>query len=64
MTKSVKSVYVIVRLDFQGHDVSNDVIAEAIDNMDYSFHYDDYYLSLMNTEIVDTLYSYKEGGSI
>jgi hypothetical protein len=62
VSKSVKSVYIVVRLDFQGHDVSNDVVTEAIENMDYSFHYDNYHLSLMDTEIVDMLYSYKRGG--
>ena len=57
MTKSVRSVNITVRLDFQGNDVSNDVIEEAIDNMEYDFTYDDYYLRIVNTEIVDTFVS-------
>jgi hypothetical protein len=57
MTKSVRSVNITVRLDFQGNDVSNDAIEEAIDNMEYDFTYDDYYLRIVNTEIVDTFVS-------
>lgn len=57
MTQSVRSVNIIVRLDFKGDDVSNDAIEEAIDNMEYDFHYDDYYLKIINTEIVDTFVS-------
>lgn len=58
MTKSAASVYVVVRLDFLGHDVGKESIAEAIDNMNYEFSYDTYYLTLMDSEIVDTLYKY------
>lgn len=54
MTQSVRSVNIIVRLDFKGNDVSNDAIEEAINNMEYSFTYDDYYLRIVDTEIVDT----------
>ena len=48
------SVNIIVRLDFEGHDVSNETIEEAISNMEYSFTYDDYYLRILNHEIVDS----------
>lgn len=57
MTQSVRSVNIIVRLDFQGNDVSTDAIEEAIANMEYDFTYDDYYLKIVNTEIVDTFVS-------
>lgn len=60
MTKSPRSVYVIVRLDFHGNDVSNESIDDAIANMDYSFHYDDDYLRLIDSEIIETLYKYKD----
>lgn len=52
MTESVRSVNIIVRLDFKGNDVSKEAIREAIDNMEYSFTYDDYYLKIINTEII------------
>lgn len=52
MTQSVRSVNIIVRLDFKGHDVSDNAIKEAIDNMEYNFTYDDYYLRIVDTEIV------------
>lgn len=55
MTKSVRSVNVLVRLDFIGHDVGDDSINEAIANINYSFHYDDDYLRLVNSEIVDVI---------
>lgn len=54
MTKSVRSVNVLVRLDFIGHDVSNESIEEALHNMNYEFSYDDDYLRIVNTEIIDT----------
>jgi len=54
MTKSVRSVNVLVRLDFIGHDVSNESIEEALNNMNYEFSYDDDYLRIVNTEIVET----------
>jgi uncharacterized protein related to proFAR isomerase len=54
MTQSVRSVNIIVRLDFKGDDVSHDAIEEAINNMDYSFNYDDYYLKIIDAEIVET----------
>jgi hypothetical protein len=57
MTQSVRSVNIIVRLDFKGNDVSNDAIEEAIHNMEYNFTYDDYYLKIINTEIVDSFVS-------
>jgi hypothetical protein len=54
MTDSVRSVNILVRLDFKGKDLSNENIQEAIDNMEYSFVYDDYYTRIINTEIVDS----------
>lgn len=57
MTRSVRSVNITVRLDFMGHDVSNEYIEEAINNMEYDFHYDDDYLRIVDTEIVDTFVS-------
>ena len=57
MTQSVRSVDITVRLDFKGNDVSNDAIEDAIANMEYDFTYDDYYLRIVNTEIVDTFVS-------
>jgi hypothetical protein len=54
MTDSVRSVNILVRLDFKGKDLSNENIQEAIDNMEYSFVYDDYYTHIINTEIVDS----------
>lgn len=54
MTQSVRSVNIIVRLDFKGNDVSNDTIEEAINNMEYEFTYDNYYLKIVNTEIIDS----------
>lgn len=54
MTDSVRSVNILVRLDFKGKDLSNENIQEAIDNMEYSFTYDDYYTRIINTEIVDS----------
>lgn len=54
MTKSVRSVNILVRLDLEGHDLSRDVIREIIDNMEYSFNYDDDYSRIMNTEIIDS----------
>lgn len=52
MTESIRSVNIVVRLDFKGHDVSNDTIKEAIANMEYDFHYNDYYLRIIDTEII------------
>lgn len=57
VTQSVRSVNIVVRLDFQGNDVSRETIEEAINNMEYDFTYDDYYLKIVNTEIVDTFVS-------
>lgn len=54
MTKSVRSVNVLVRLDLTGHDLSNEVIEDVIDNMEYSFVYEDSYATIINTEIIDT----------
>lgn len=53
MTQSVRSIYVLVRLDFKGDDVSNDAVNEAVDNMSYSFSYDDSYLKIIDSEIVE-----------
>jgi len=58
MTKSTASAYVVVRLDFLGHDVGKESINEAIQEMDYDFNYDSDHLSLMDSEIVDILYKY------
>jgi hypothetical protein len=52
MTDSVRSVTIIVRLDFKGKDLCNENIEKAIYNMEYSFVYDDYYTRIINTEIV------------
>lgn len=57
MTESVTSVNVLVRIDFKGHDVGHDSIVEALNNMNYSFSYDDDYLRIIGTEIVDTFVS-------
>lgn len=54
MTKSVRSVNVLVRLDFVGHDVSNQAIQDALNDMDYNFSYEDDFVKIVNTEIVDT----------
>lgn len=54
MTKSVRSVNILVRLDFVGHDVTTESIEEALANMNYTFSYEDTYLRIVNTEIVDT----------
>lgn len=53
MTQSVRSIYVLVRLDFKGDDVSNDVVNEAVDNMSYDFSYNDPYVKIINSEIVE-----------
>lgn len=60
MTESIKSVHIMVRIDFKGHDVSRDSIREALNNMNYSFSYDDDYLRIINTEIVDTFVPFTE----
>lgn len=54
MTESVKSVNVLVKLYFKGHDVSHESIDEALANMEYSFTYSDDYLRIIDTEILDT----------
>lgn len=54
MTESIRSVNILVKLYFKGHDVGNDSIDEAISNMEYSFTYDDFYLKIVDTEIIDT----------
>lgn len=53
MTQSVRSIYILVRLDFKGDDVSNDVVNEAVDNMSYDFSYNDPYVKIINSEIVE-----------
>lgn len=58
MTKSVRSVNVLVRLDFVGHDVTNESIREALSNMDYNFNYEDNFVRIVDTEIVDTFVEY------
>jgi hypothetical protein len=55
MTQSVRSIYVLVRLDFKGDDVSKDAVTEAVDNMSYSFSYEDPYLKIIDSEIAEVL---------
>lgn len=57
MTESVKSVNVLVKLYFKGNDVSHESIDEALANMEYSFSYNDDYLRIVDTEILDTFVS-------
>jgi len=57
VTESVKSVNVLVKLYFKGNDVSRESIDEALANMEYNFIYDDYYLKIIDTEILDTFVS-------
>lgn len=54
MTESVRSVNILVRIDFKGHDVGNESIEEALSNMEYNFIYDNYYLRIIDTEILDS----------
>jgi hypothetical protein len=60
MTESVRSVNVIVKLYLKGHDLSNDSITDAINNMDYNFSYSDNYVRIIDSEIVDTFVSEPE----
>lgn len=60
MTESVRSVNILVRIDFKGHDVGNKSIEEALHNMNYEFSYDDNYIRIIDTEIVDTFVPSKE----
>lgn len=53
VTESITSVNVLVRIYFKGNDVSRDSIREALNNMNYSFSYDDDYLRIIDTEIID-----------
>ena len=57
MTESVKSVNILVKLYFKGNDVSHESIDEALANMEYNFIYDDFYLKIIDTEIIDTFVS-------
>lgn len=57
VTESVKSVNILVRIDFKGHDVDRESIEEALNNMNYEFSYNDDYLRIVNTEIIDTFVS-------
>ena len=59
MTEAVRSVNVIVKLYFKGHDLSNDSVTDAINNMDYNFSYDNYYIRIIDSEIVDIFVSEK-----
>jgi len=43
--------------DFKGNDVSRESIDEALNNMEYSFSYNDDYLRIIDTEILDTFVS-------
>lgn len=54
MTKSVRSVNILVRLDFQGNDVCDKSIEDAINNMGYNFEYSDDYVTIMGSEIVES----------
>lgn len=54
MTKSVRSVNVLVRIDFIGHDVSNQSITDAINNMEYSFTHEDDHIRIVDSEIIET----------
>lgn len=60
MTESITSVNVLVKLYFKGHDVSRESIEEALTNMDYNFVYNDDYLRIIDTEIVDTFVPFTE----
>lgn len=57
MTESIKSVNILVKLYFKGNDVSHESIDEALANMEYSFSYNDDYLRIVDTEILDTFVS-------
>jgi len=57
MTESIKSVNIIVKLYFKGNDVSRESIDEALNNMEYSCSYNDDYLRIIDTEILDTFVS-------
>jgi len=57
MTESVRIVNVTVKLYLKGHDLSNDSITDAINNMDYNFSYDNDYIRIIYSEIVDTFVS-------
>lgn len=54
MTRSIKSVNVLVRIDFMGTDVSKESVKDALENMDYDFSYEDRYIKIVDTEIIDT----------
>lgn len=54
MTKSVRSINIVVRLDFMGHDVSRHNIENAINNMEYNFSYEDSHIRLVDSEIIET----------
>jgi hypothetical protein len=54
MTKSVRSVNILVRLDLIGHDLGNQVIEDVINEMEYSFVYEDNYARIINAEIIDS----------
>ena len=54
MTKSVRSINVVVRLDIQGYNLNDDAINDVINNMVYNFIYDNYYAQILNYKIIDT----------
>ena len=60
MTESITSVNVLVKLYFKGHDVSRESIEEALANMEYNFVYNNDYLRIIDTEIVDTFVPFTE----
>lgn len=55
MTKSVKSIKIIVRLDLQGHDLSQESIESIIQNMDYQFIYEDTYAKIIDSEVIEVI---------
>ncbi len=54
MTESVRSVNVLVKLYLKGHDLSRDSIEEALSEMNYEFSYNDDYVRIVDSEIIDT----------
>lgn len=60
MTKSIKSVNIVVRLDIEGNNLDRESLEDVIHNMEYEFSYDNYYVRILNTEIIDTFVSYPQ----
>lgn len=55
MTKSIKTITVMVKLFLEGNDVGADSVQQVIENMDYNFSYEDEYVRIVDTEILDTV---------